>query len=98
MPLAVKGGKVTIQLKPNAKATRCGRPKWGHGPKTKILEKWADKKLATGEYEYAPHCEWGSRLHIAMKTKRGSAKDDDDFDIRVCGDYVRVNVRNTLDL
>jgi len=31
MPLAVKGGEVTIQLKPDAKATRCPRPKWGHG-------------------------------------------------------------------
>jgi hypothetical protein len=49
--------------------------------------------LAIGEYEFAPHCKWESRLHIAMKVKRGSAKDDNDFDIRVCGDYVNVNTQ-----
>ena len=93
LPLAVKGGVVTAHLKDDAKPQRCPAPKWGHGPKRRILERWADEKLATGEFVLAPHCEWGSRLHIALKVKRGSAKADEDFDIRVCGDYVKVNTQ-----
>ena len=90
LPLCVAGGKVSIRLKPNAVPQRCPEPKWGHGPKREILEQWARDKLATGEFEVCPEPpEWGSRPTIAQKTKRGSAKSDDDFDIRICGDYVR---------
>ena len=39
----------------------------------------------------APEARCASRPHIAMKTIRGSAKDSDVFNIRVCGDYVYVN-------
>ena len=70
---------------------RCPEPKWGHGPKRAILEKWAREKLASGEYEPAPRSQWGSRPTIAQKIKRGSTKADDDFDFRICGDYVRTN-------
>ena len=42
-------------------------------------------------FEFCPESEWASRPHIALKPKRGSARDADDFDIRVCGDYVYVN-------
>ena len=91
LPLPVAGGVVRIKLKDNYVPQRCPEPKWGHGAKRAILEKWAREKLASGEFEPAPQSEFGSRPTIAQKTKRGSAKDDDDFDIRVCGDYVRVN-------
>ena len=91
LPLAVSGGEVHITLKDNCVPQRCPEPKWGHGPKRAILEKWAREKLASGEFEPAPRSQWGSRPTIAQKTKRGSAKADDDFDIRICGDYVRTN-------
>ena len=93
LPLAVVGGVVDIKLKPNYKAVRCPEPRWGHGPKRHILEKWAREKLASGEFIPAEQGEFGSRPTIAQKTKRGSTKDDDDFDIRVCGDYVQVNAQ-----
>ena len=38
LPLAVKGGVVTAHLKDDAKPQRCPAPKWGHGPKRRILE------------------------------------------------------------
>lgn len=66
LPLAVAGGKVHIKLKPNATPVRCPEPKWGHGPKRKILEQWARGKLASGEFIPATDCEWGSRPTIAM--------------------------------
>ena len=91
LPLAVAGGMVSIKLKPNYRPVRCPEPRWGHGPKRQILEKWAREKLASGEFVPAEQGEFGSRPTIAQKTKRGSTKDDDDFDIRVCGDYVMVN-------
>ena len=91
MPLAVAGGLVHLGLKSDAKARRCPEPEWGQGAKRRIMEKWADDKLATGEFEHAPQLRWASRPHIAMKRKRGAAQDDDDFGIRVCGDSVYVN-------
>ena len=91
MPRAARGGAVHIRLKADAKPRRCPEPVWGHGAKRRVLTKWAEEKLATGEFVPCPECEWASRPHIALKPKRGSAKDADDFDIRVCGDYVYVN-------
>jgi hypothetical protein len=91
MPRAVKGEEVKIRLKPDAKPKRCPEPNWGHGAKRRILTEWAEEKLKSGEFEHCPQSKWASRPHIALKLKRGSAKDANDFDIRVCGDYVYVN-------
>ena len=91
MPRAVKGEEVKIRLKPDAKPKRCPEPNWGHGAKRRILTEWAEEKLKSGEFEHCPQSKWASRPHIALKPKRGSAKDANDFDIRMCGDYVYVN-------
>ena len=91
MPRRAKGETVTIKLKDDAKPQRCPEPTWGHGAKRDVLTKWAKEKLATGEFIHCPESQWASRPHIALKPKRGSAKDADDFDVRVCGDYVYLN-------
>ena len=69
LPLPVSGGEVSIKLKDNYVPQRCPEPKWGHGPKRLILEKWAREKIKSGEFEPAPRSEWGSRPTIAQKTK-----------------------------
>lgn len=91
IPLVVNGPKVKIKLKETAKARRCPTSVWGHGAKRAVLTEWAKDVLRTREFEHCPESEWASRPHEVMKRKRGSAKTDNDYDIRVCGDYVYVN-------
>ena len=91
IPLVVNGPQVKIKLKDDAKPRRCPEPIWGHGAKRAVLTEWAKEALRTGEFEHCPESEWASRPHEVMKRKRGSAKTDTDYDIRVCGDYVYVN-------
>ena len=55
------------------------------------MAQWATEGLESGEWEFAPHSKWASYPHIALKVKRGSANDADDFGIRLVGDYVSVN-------
>ena len=57
------------------------------------MKKWAREKLCSGKFEPASESEWASRPTIVQKNKRGSTKEDDDFDIRICGDYVQVNAQ-----
>ena len=93
VPLAVAGGTYSIKLKSGAKPYRCPEPTWGHGAKRDILTRWAKEVLANGMFVHCPHTgsRWASRIHIALKAKRGSPKDSDDFGIRICGDYKGVN-------
>ena len=91
MPLACHGEPVKIELKPDAKPRLCPEPTWGHGAKRAILTEWAEGKLKSGEFEFRPDGRWASRPHEVEKRKRGSPKDSNDYDIRVCGDYVYVN-------
>ena len=53
--------------------------------------RWARKVLASGLFEPAPHSKRASRVHLALKAKRGQPKDSPDFDIRAVGDYVMQN-------
>ena len=54
MPLPVRGGVMKIGLKESIVPKRCPEPNWGHGPKRKILERWMDEKLRSGEFKLAP--------------------------------------------
>ena len=47
--------------------------------------------MQTGEFEHCLESQWASCPHEVMKRKRGSTKEDNDYDIHVCGDYVYVN-------
>jgi hypothetical protein len=93
IPLKVKGDDIKIGLKQSAIPQCCPQPKWGYGAKCKIMTGWARKMIACGMFEHAPDSSWASRPHIALKPIRGTARDSDVFDIRIVGDYVKVNTQ-----
>ena len=93
IPLKVKGDDIKVRLKQTATPQRCPQPKWGYGAKCKIMTGWARKMIACGMFEHAPDSSWASRPHIALKPIRGTARDSDVFDIRIVGDYVKVNTQ-----
>ena len=91
MPPACHTKPVLVKTKPDARPRLCPEPVWGHGAKQAILTEWAEEKIKSGEFEHYPESEQASRPHKVEKRKQGSPKDSDNYDIRVCGDYVCVN-------
>ena len=62
------------------------------GPHTaKLAAHLAKVHVKTGLLEPAPHTEWASRTHFALKAAAGERLDGPNHKIRECGDYRAVN-------
>jgi len=79
-----------IRLKPGAQPTYCPEPRWTPAYR-RYSELWALKVLRSGLYERS-NSSWASRIHLALKAGPGG-RYDVDFNIRPCGDYVKVNTQ-----
>ena len=89
LPPEMVGGRHKVQLKPGVKPVQMPLPRYSPA-KLEFIRKWSRNELARGAWEWAGESEWASQLHLAHKDgPRGFERTQ--FEIRPCGNYVRLN-------